>query len=426
MDKSGASAIPMEGSNVEPEYRLNYFQVKAAQKHLSGTCLTQMTEHSMKVLRRRIHESDIGDQWTEMPDLFTFLQHEVFSAAVESLTETYLLNQFPGFVDDFWEFDRSVPTMIKGLPHWLAPRPYKVRQRLLDAVKSWHKYARQHSDSSKTAPEDPEWDPLWESKLMRAREEYSKGVDFMNEDALAAEDLGLIFAMNTNAVPAVAWLIIELYRDKTLLSRAQAEVQAAHRPTPGLEQAELDIVKLCNSPLLQSVYAETLRLRVAILLMRTPKREDFHMGQWMFPKCRPILFSSRTAALNPEIWNVGTAQDPRPLEYFCADRFLVSCSDPMSGPSKKDPSQSGKASPEIAAPDEQADNSDARQAGRYVFRHGENSCRMASVRRESENVPEQAFCKARAEDWVPRPDMRYFPFGGLPPIGKVPFRIRRR
>ncbi|KAL8767482.1 MAG: hypothetical protein Q9194_005978 [Teloschistes cf. exilis] len=194
MDKSGASAIPMEGSNVEPEYRLNYFQVKAAQKHLSGTCLTQMTEHSMKVLRRRIHESDIGDQWTEMPDLFTFLQHEVFSAAVESLTETYLLNQFPGFVDDFWEFDRSVPTMIKGLPHWLAPRPYKVRQRLLDAVKSWHKYARQHSDSSKTAPEDPEWDPLWESKLMRAREEYSKGVDFMNEDALAAEHLGLVFA----------------------------------------------------------------------------------------------------------------------------------------------------------------------------------------------------------------------------------------
>lgn len=29
---------------------------------------------------------------------------------------------------------------------------------------------------------------------MRARQEYSMGMDFMNADALAAEDLGLIFA----------------------------------------------------------------------------------------------------------------------------------------------------------------------------------------------------------------------------------------
>ena len=30
------------------------------------------------------------------------------------------------------------------------------------------------------------------------------------------------------------------------------------------------------------------------------------------------------------------------------------------------------------------------------------------------------------EGFKPEPDLTYFPFGGLPPKGKIPFRIRRR
>lgn len=194
MDNSGTCPVPNVGSNVKPEYRLNYLQVQAAHKHLNGHGLAQMTGHFMKVLHRQMEQRQIGQDWIDMPDLFAFLQHEVFRASVESLTGKYLLSRNPGFVDDFWEFDRSVPTLIKGLPQWLNPRPYEIRQRLLDAVKDWHTTARQYSDSAKVGVDDPEWDPYWGSKLMRAREEYSKPIHFMNEDALAAEDLGLIFA----------------------------------------------------------------------------------------------------------------------------------------------------------------------------------------------------------------------------------------
>ena len=54
--------------------------------------------------------------------------------------------------------------------------------------------AHEHSDCSKIGANDPEWEPYFGSKLMRARQEYCRGMKFMNEDALAAEDLGLIFA----------------------------------------------------------------------------------------------------------------------------------------------------------------------------------------------------------------------------------------
>ena len=193
-DDSGVNSVPSLGSQVRPEHRLNFFQVRAAHKHLAGNGLMQMTERFLGVIGRRIEDSQIRDEWTELPDLYTFLQYEVFSAAIEALCGKYLLTQNPGFVDDFWEFDRSVPTLFKGLPRWLTPKPYKVRQRLLDAIKDWHRYAREHSDFTKTGPEDEEWDPYWGSKLMRARQHYTNEMHFMNADALAAEDLGLIFA----------------------------------------------------------------------------------------------------------------------------------------------------------------------------------------------------------------------------------------
>ena len=193
-DDSGVNSIPAPGSRVKPEHRLNYFQVRAAHKHLAGSGMVKMTERFLSVLERRIEESHVGRDWIDMPDLYTFLQYEVFNAAVEALCGKYLLTQYPGFVDDFWEFDRSVPMLFKGLPRWLIPRPYRVRQRILDAIKSWHKLAREHSDSTKINAEDDEWDPYWGAKLMRARANYTKSMPFMNEDALAAEDLGLIFA----------------------------------------------------------------------------------------------------------------------------------------------------------------------------------------------------------------------------------------
>ena len=193
-DDSGVNSTPLPGSRVRPEHRITYFQTRAAHKHLSGPGLVQMTELFLNVLRRRIHASHIESEWVDLPDLYQFLQHEVFSAAVEALCGTHLLSQSPTFVEDFWEFVSSVPTLFKGFPRWMSPKPYRIRDRLLDAIKRWHKLAHERSDCTKIDANDPEWEPYFGSKLMRARQEYSRSMEFMNADALAAEDLGLIFA----------------------------------------------------------------------------------------------------------------------------------------------------------------------------------------------------------------------------------------
>lgn len=193
-DNSGVNAVPLPGSNVRTEHRVTYHQTRAATKHLSGSGLVQMTERFLKVLERRVHESSIDSEWTDLPDLYRFLQSEVFRAAVEAMCGSYLLPQSPTFVEDFWEFVTYVPWLSTGLPRWIFPKPYQVRDRLHNAIRNWHRLAHKHSDCTKTGADDPEWEPYFGSKLMRARQEYSMGMDFMNADALAAEDLGLIFA----------------------------------------------------------------------------------------------------------------------------------------------------------------------------------------------------------------------------------------
>ena len=193
-DNSGVNSTPLPGSRVKPQHRITYLQVKAAHKYLSGPGLVQMTELYLDILKRRFHGNQIESEWVDQPDLYKFLQHEVFSAAVEALCGSYLLSQSPGFVEDFWEYVSLVPTLVKGLPRWISPKPYRVRGRLLDAIKRWHKMAREHSDCTEIDAGDPEWEPYFGSKLIKARQEYTRGMEFMNVDALAAEDLGLIFA----------------------------------------------------------------------------------------------------------------------------------------------------------------------------------------------------------------------------------------
>ncbi|KAL2045340.1 hypothetical protein N7G274_002423 [Stereocaulon virgatum] len=438
-DKSGVNSTPLPGSGVQPEHRITYLQVKAAHKHLSGTGLAQMTGSFLNILERRFSEAQVGPEWVDQPDLYAFLQNEVFRAAVEALCGPHLLLQSPTFVEDFWQFVTDVPTLIKGLPRWMSPGPYRNRQRLLDAVKKWHRYASEHSDFSRIGINDPEWEPYFGSKLIRARQEYSSKMFFMNKDALAAEDLGLIFATNTNAIPSLSWFIYEICRDPALMARVHREIDACRESSAESNKPVLDTNALYNQPLLQSIYAETLRLRVALIVTRTPEQEEFNVGQWTFPPKRVIALSSRTGAMNPNVWNAGTPEDPHPLDKFWADRFLIYPNDPMSGPLRKDQTDIkndymskciSETKPAETGP---RFSMEGVEGGWIPYGGGQRMCPGRHFAKQ-EIIGSLATLLAHFEIKLKEPkdgiepecDMRYFPFGGLPPTKDIPFSLRRR
>jgi hypothetical protein len=219
-----------------------------------------------------------GGGWVELPDLYAFLRDEAFRAAVEAMCGPYLLSESPSpegkhqqqqrqqrqqqkgpksavatasFVDDFWRFDRSLPWLVRGLPRWLYPAPYRARDRVLQRIKAWHAWANAHalnafpltkhpvraSDSRaghvpqpananndddddddeaggvspgaggagggaahtipKAAADESaaaDWESYFGSALMRERQQYARRMDAMDADARAAEDLALLFA----------------------------------------------------------------------------------------------------------------------------------------------------------------------------------------------------------------------------------------
>ena len=202
---------------------------------------------------------------------------------------------------------------------------------------------------------------------------------------------------------------------------------------------QFDITKLCSGPLLQSIYAETLRLRVAIIITRTPERSDYKLGEWIFPKDELIGISSRTAAMDEELWNFGTVGNPHLLNEFWSDRFLIYPNDANSGPLKK---RTLQADEKKITTTESLTGKETQEPPRFSteglsgawipYGGGQRMCPGRHFAKQEIIASFAMLCTAydielRTEKGSkPEPDMSYFPFGGLPPKGKTPFRIRRR
>ena len=439
-DDSGTAFNAHPNSRVEPHNRIFYLQHKTALMHLSGPALNGLTRRFLDNLRQRISGSSIGSEWVEMPDLYPFLQMELFRASVEAMCGPIIFQLNPNFSEDFWAFDKCVPNLFKRLPRWMIPGSYKALEKALKTVKQWHAIADEQYDPSQIVPNDEGWDQYFGSKLIKDRIAYSKKMGPMDADAIASEDLGLLWASNSNSIPAACWFSLEVVRDPALLSRVRNEIENALLPSSNPSDLQFDINKLCSGPLLQSIYAETLRLRVALIVTRTPERSDFKLGDWIFPKNELVVISSRDAGLNEEIWNAGTVEDPHPLDEFWPDRFLIYPNDPKSGPLKRPiAAQTEKTSgtATTSTPGEKSQEAPKFSleglSGAWIpYGGGQRMCPGRHFAKHEMIASFALLCTAydiellTEKGFTPEVDMTYFLSGGLPPKGKIPFRIRRR
>jgi len=219
------------------------------------------------------------------------------------------------------------------------------------------------------------------------------------------------------------WYLIEVLRDDDLEKQTLYRVLAS---TPGKTQSSimaLDVAKLCSDPLLQSMYAETLRLRFAALIVREAAHGGFSFMGWSIKKDETLLVSSQTEAMNEDVWNAGHGAEAHPLDRFWAGRFVVDPADPRSGPLREPKATRAEA----GAP---SYSMDGLSASWIPYGGGKHLCPGRHFAKRWVIVTAAVFLTTFEieldEKGHVESDTTQFGFGTLPAKGKVPCRIRRR
>lgn len=224
--------------------------------------------------------------------------------------------------------------------------------------------------------------------------------------------------------------MLETLYDKTLYPRVRASLQSARIDTPDKPLA-FDMTKLTTDALLQSIFAEILRLRVAALVVREPTVSNFSLpGGWYIKPHETISMSTRTELMDPTVWNAGDAANPHPLDKFWAERFIVYPDDPRSGP-LKEPKRRLKPAPKDGKnPNEGQFSLDGTTWNWVPFGGGRQLCPGRHFAKREILLTSAIFLSTfeieLINDKLPEPNKGIYGFGTMPPKGKVPCRIRRR
>ena len=243
----------------------------------------------------------------------------------------------------------------------------------------------------------------------------------------------LLSSANVNAIPSAAWLVIDILRQPSLFARVLPEVEPFILPDEG-QRKRLDILELCNNPLLQSIYAETLRIRTANMLPRIIQTGEQPLKNWRFPKKAAVFILGNIAAFDKKVWNTGGDEDPHPIHEFWADRFLIYPNNPRSGPLRHQ-----ELTPNISAKNNEAIDikrpqfSTAGLTGAWIpYGGGMNMCPGRHFAKQELIGTFAMLCAhfdleiLTGEDFKFEPDTGFRIFGTMPPKGKIPARVRRR
>lgn len=226
---------------------------------------------------------------------------------------------------------------------------------------------------------------------------------------------------NANILPAIFWFIFHSLTDSGLEKQVISEIlpclkiQGEQIGKP--QKQSLDIAELSKRPLLQSIYAEVLRLYNAIAFTRVSDDQDFDLEGHIIKAGTPIVLFSRPSAMNEECWIQAGRAPMVPLSKFHAERFLVASEN-------QKPSQDSLGNLSFSL---------RGLAGVWTPYGGGHWLCPGRHFAKNEMFATVALLFSRYEIQIlgdnnheVEPDMWWFPVGGLPPNRKVPFRIRKR
>ena len=93
---------------------------------------------------------------------------------------------------------------------------------------------------------------------------------------------------SANVTVNTYWCAIDVVKDQILLRDIRKEVQACKIQDKGMSDLRFDISKLIQQPLLQVMFAESLRLRCHDMFIRKTT-ETINILGWVIPKDRFVI-----------------------------------------------------------------------------------------------------------------------------------------
>ena len=192
-DNSGIEMQPHPQSNIKPAHRVHHTVHVQVIKYLSGPGLKPMTNCLMENIGKQVSASGIGYEWLDMPDLFEFCQIKLLHAALDTMFGPYLVALNPNFVTDYWKFDKCTSYLLKGFPRCMVRGSWKAREKCLESLKRYNAYANKlHDGDGRQIYEG--LDPFFGTEFIRQRKEAFSRMEPMNADAIASEDLAIMWA----------------------------------------------------------------------------------------------------------------------------------------------------------------------------------------------------------------------------------------
>jgi len=289
-DKSGRLKVPLPGfENVPDKERYWAGMHEVMHRYLSRPNETHVLAMNYQRYLEERFDTKFPLHKAKQVGVFDFLRDDMGMATTTAFNGKKILDMFPNILDLLWEFEDTAPSLVWGLPKWLNRGPVGNRDRFSHAVQTYLKAAR--PEMERIRKEDKDWEPVFGSRYVRELVNWTYETDLAMKTRGGCIMVLTIFAYvfflsseyhqpliflvtfdgcsaNANTIPIATWCVIELARSPALFAAVREEVATAYETDPATGKKTLNISTLLSLPLLQSVYAEILRLHVSLIVLR--------------------------------------------------------------------------------------------------------------------------------------------------------------
>ncbi|KAK7998542.1 cytochrome P450 [Apiospora marii] len=316
-DRSGVTKTPIPGAEgVLPRQRLWYNYEHIYAEYLGKP---QYMKPLIKMYCRNLDElfeRYSAGEWSTV-SIQKLCRYEVTRALITTLFGPRLIELNPDFVDRLWAFDEQVFQLVMGLPKWLNSKPAKAHDAFVGSMERWLDAASDGFDWE--APEaDADWEPHFGGRAVREMYRWMKETEWRDE-VIAATLGALVFALNSNSIPTTMWMLMEIIRDPSLLQAVRQEVATATTRDPETGKPLFDHQKLVALPLLQSIWTETLRLRINFNIVRDVKQPvTLDNGKTTVERGSLLQVPMMIAHYDESVW----AATDHPASDFWAERHI--------------------------------------------------------------------------------------------------------